>query len=373
RGWFQSSLLTGVAINGKAPYKTALTHGFTVDAKGKKMSKSIGNTVEPQKICNSLGADILRLWVASSDYSAEMSVSDEIFKRTADSYRRIRNTARFLLANLNGFNPATDMLKADDMLALDRWAVSHTSKLQNEIIEAYKTYNFHVIYQKLHNFCANELGGFYLDIIKDRQYTAQENSRARRSAQTALYHIIEAMSRWLAPILSFTAEDIAAAIPGSDEKSVHLKNWYQDLFELTDNDELNHEYWDTVLQVRTAVSKQLEPLRTSKTIGSSLDAEVDLYVNEALKNKLELIGNELRFVLITSAARIHVADSQPADTDAVEISDQTIWIKAGASAYEKCNRCWHHLEDVGQHKDHPELCGRCVENVDGDGEQREFA
>ena len=373
RGWFQSSLLTGVAINGKAPYKTALTHGFVVDAKGKKMSKSIGNTVEPQKVCNALGADILRLWVASSDYSAEMSVSDEIFKRTADSYRRIRNTARFLLANLNGFNPETDMIKADDMIALDRWAVSHTAKLQKEIIEAYNTYNFHSIYQKLHNFCANELGGFYLDIIKDRQYTTQENSIARRSAQTALYHIIEAMSRWLAPIISFTAEDIAAAIPGSKGESIHLKNWYSDLFELTDKDTLNHEYWNTILEVRTAVSKQLEPLRVSKTIGSSLDAEIDLYVTESLHNKLALLGEELRFVLITSAARLHITDSQPADAEACEINGETIWVKATASTHEKCDRCWHHSEDVGQHSEHPELCGRCVENVDADGEQREFA
>ena len=373
RGWFQSSLLTGVAINGKAPYKTALTHGFVVDAKGKKMSKSVGNTVEPQKICGSLGADILRLWVASSDYSAEMSVSDEIFKRTADSYRRIRNTSRFLLANLNGFNPATDMVKADDMLALDRWAVSHTAKLQKEIIEAYNSYNFHSIYQKLHNFCTNELGGFYLDIIKDRQYTTQENSNARRSAQTALYHIIEAMSRWLAPIVSFTAEDIASAIPGSTGESVHLKNWYTDLFELTDKDVLNHEYWNTILEVRTAVSKQLEPLRVSKTIGSSLDADVDLYVSEAIKNKLELLGDELRFVLITSAVCLYITDTQPDDTQACEVAGETIWVKATASAHEKCDRCWHHQEDVGQHAEHPELCGRCVENVDGNGEQREFA
>jgi len=373
RGWFQSSLLTGVAINGKAPYKTALTHGFTVDKDGKKMSKSIGNTVEPQKVCNALGADILRLWIASTDYSAEMSVSDEIFKRTADSYRRIRNTARFLLANLNGFNPETDMLKADDMLALDRWAVSHTARLQNEIVESYKTYNFHNIYQKLHNFCANELGGFYLDIIKDRQYTTQQNSVARRSAQTALYHIIEAMSRWLAPIISFTAEDIASAIPGSNNESVHLKNWYENLFELNDSDALNHEYWNTISQIRTAVSKQLETLRASKTIGSSLDAEVDLFVSQSLKEKLDQLGDELRFVLITSYARVHVSETQPDATDAAEIDEQTIWIKTTASEHTKCTRCWHHREDVGQHTEHEELCGRCIDNVDADGEQREFA
>ncbi|MDH5516213.1 MAG: isoleucine--tRNA ligase [Gammaproteobacteria bacterium] len=372
RGWFQSSLLTGVAINGTAPYKTALTHGFTVDAKGKKMSKSIGNTVEPQKVCNALGADILRLWVASSDYSAEMSVSDEIFKRTADSYRRIRNTARFLLANLNGFNPQSDLLKPSEMLALDRWAVSHTAKLQNEILQAYHSYNFHLIYQKLHNFCANELGGFYLDIIKDRQYTSQTDSTARRSAQTALYHIIQAMSRWLAPILSFTAEDIAASIPGSDGTSVHLQNWYPQLFELTPEDSLGHDYWDTVIQVRTAVSKQLESLRVSKTIGSSLDAEVDLYLSENLKAQLELLGDELRFVLITSAARLHLAESQP-DSEVTTIGDQKLWVKASASAHQKCDRCWHHREDVGSHSDHPELCGRCVENVEHDGEQREYA
>ncbi|MDH5392979.1 MAG: isoleucine--tRNA ligase [Gammaproteobacteria bacterium] len=373
RGWFQSSLLTGVAINAKAPYKTALTHGFTVDASGKKMSKSVGNTIEPQKVCNALGADILRLWVASSDYSAEMSVSDEIFKRTADSYRRIRNTARFLLANLNGFNPETDAIPAGNMLALDRWAVSHTAKLQAEIIEAYNSYNFHIIYQKLHNFCANELGGFYLDIIKDRQYTTQADSAARRSAQTALYHIIEAMSRWLAPILSFTAEDIAAAIPGNDGQSVHLKNWYHGLFELTTDDTLNHEYWNTVLQVRTAVSKQLEPLRVSKTIGSSLDAEVDLFVSADLKSQLELLGDELRFVLITSSVQLNSLDAIPQGTEVTEIGEQKIAVKAHASEHKKCDRCWHHREDVGQHSAHPELCGRCVENVEADGERREFA
>ncbi|MGD2159796.1 MAG: isoleucine--tRNA ligase, partial [Gammaproteobacteria bacterium] len=272
RGWFQSSLLTSVAMNGTAPYRSVLTHGFTVDANGRKMSKSLGNVVAPQKIMKSLGADILRLWVAGADYSAEMTVSDEILKRTADTYRRIRNTVRFLLANLNGFDPSAHMISNNDMLSLDRWAVARAHQLQQQIIEAYRNYNFHLIYQKLHNFCAVDMGGFYLDIIKDRQYTTQQNSIARRSAQTALFRIAEAMSRWLAPILSFTADEIWQFIPGKHGDSVQLENWYQNLFELDRDETMNMDFWQQVLETRSAVSKQLEALRVDNRIGSSLDA-----------------------------------------------------------------------------------------------------
>jgi len=374
RGWFQSSLLTSTAINGVAPYKKVLTHGFTVDANGKKMSKSLGNVMSPQKVVGTLGADILRLWVASSDYSNEMTVSDEILKRSADAYRRIRNTARFLLANLNGFDPVNDKLENNELLSLDRWAIAKTLNLQNEIIVAYKEFNFHAIHHKLQHFCTVDLGGFYLDIIKDRQYTTQSNSIARRSAQTALYHISEALCRWIAPILSFTANDLWQAMPGERSDSVLLENWYADLTELAADEKMDMEFWQTILEIRSSVSKELEPLRADKTIGSSLDAEVTLYVDSELKNTLEMLKEELRFVLITSNATLK--DISTADDNCIEAnidSGKTINIKVSASDHVKCVRCWHHREDVGSNGDHPELCGRCVENVDGDGEQRYFA
>ncbi|MDH5765165.1 MAG: class I tRNA ligase family protein, partial [Gammaproteobacteria bacterium] len=374
RGWFQSSLLTSVAINNVAPYKSVLTHGFTVDADGKKMSKSLGNVVAPQKVCNSLGADILRLWVAATDYSAEMTVSDEILKRVADSYRRIRNTARFLLANTNGFDPVEHMLDKNSMLALDRWAVAKTFHLQNEIITAYKDYNFHLIYQKLHNFCTVDMGSFYLDIIKDRQYTTQKNSIARRSAQTAMYHIIEAMTRWMAPVLSFTAEEIWQAIPGSHSDSVLLDTWYKHLFDLDPAETMNLEFWFDIQETRNHVSKQLEQLRVAGAIGSSLDAEVKLYCDNDLLKKLSALEEELRFVLITSEASAYPTDQKP--ESAIEIvteSDKKLYIQASATSNQKCVRCWHHRDDVGSHDEHPELCGRCIDNVTGTGEKRRHA
>ena len=374
RGWFQSALLTSVAMNNVAPYKAVLTHGFTVDADGKKMSKSLGNVIAPQKICDTLGADILRLWVASSNYSSEMSVSDEILKRMADSYRRIRNTARFLLANLNGFEPARDLVSADKMLPLDRWAVASAWRLQNEIIEAYRQYNFHSIYQSLHNFCSVELGSFYLDIIKDRQYTTQANSTARRSAQTALYHIVEAMARWLAPICSFTADEIWHAIPGDRTQSnVFTSTWYTELFDLQKTEIMNFDFWNTVLQVRSLVAKRLEELRVAGSIGSSLEAEVDLYVDTTLHNQLSALQDELRFVLITSQAKLHpLTEKTNGDIQKLE-SGNTLHIIAKASSYKKCVRCWHYRQDVGQHTEHTELCGRCIDNVTGSGELRHYA
>ncbi|MBT8134674.1 MAG: class I tRNA ligase family protein, partial [Gammaproteobacteria bacterium] len=357
-----------------APYKKVLTHGFTVDAQGKKMSKSLGNVVAPQKIVGTLGADILRLWVAGSDYSNEMTVSDEILKRSADSYRRIRNTARFLLANLNGFDPASDKLDNAELLSLDRWAIARTLEIQKEVVAAYKDFNFHLIHQKLQHFCTVDLGGFYLDIIKDRQYTTQSDSIARRSAQTALYHIAEAMCRWMAPILSFTADELWKSIPGQRSQSVLLENWYGELSELDDSEKMNMAFWQTVLEVRAAVSKELEALRADKTIGSSLDATVTLFVDESLRADLESLQQELRFVLITSEASVNSLEQ--ADDSCIEAtieSGQTIRIRVSASEQAKCVRCWHHREDVGNNAEHPELCGRCVENVAGDGEQRYFA
>ncbi len=376
RGWFQSSLLTAVAMQGVAPYRGVLTHGFTVDAKGQKMSKSKGNVVAPQKVVNSMGADILRLWVAATDYRGEMSVSDEILKRTADAYRRIRNTARFLLANLHGFEPAEHMLPEEQLLALDKWAIEQARRLQQQIMAAYDNYEFHVIYQLVHNFCAVEMGSFYLDVIKDRQYTTQRDSIARRSAQTALYHVVEAMVRWLAPILSFTAEDIWQVMPGKREASVLLATWYDvpAMYSSDTEARAQTDFWQRVIEVRDAVNKELEALRVAGGIGSGLDAEVDLYCGRELYDLLAKLEDELRFALITSYARIYLAGSPPAEGQHYTLSsNDELWVAVAASSHKKCVRCWHHREDVGKHTDHPELCGRCVENVDGDGELRKFA
>ena len=371
RGWFQSALLTSVAMrNGTPPYKGVLTHGFTVDAKGDKMSKSKGNVIAPQQVIKTLGADVLRLWVAATDYSGELYVSDEILKRIADAYRRLRNTARFLLGNLHGFNPETDCVAQADMLALDRWAVDRAYRLQEEIINAYDAYLFHLIYQKIHYFCTVDLGSLYLDIIKDRQYTCQTNSLARRSAQTALYHIVEALVRWLAPILSFTAEDIWQHKPGQRSESVLLETWYEGLFSLPDSAEKNTAFWAKIFEVRESINKALEKRRTSEAIGSSLDAEVDLYCDDTLYTQLTSLGDELRFVFLTSYARVHPANSKPAE--AVE-SEQGFWLQVKPSEHPKCVRCWHHREDVGTHSNHPELCGRCVENLEDVGELRRYA
>lgn len=369
RGWFQSSLLTSVAMFNKAPYKQVLTHGFTVDEHGRKMSKSLGNVIPPQKVVNEQGADILRLWVASSDYRNEMTVSDEIFKRMGDSYRRIRNTARFMMANLDGFDPATDIVPAENLIALDAWIVDQAASLQDEILKAYEQYQFHLIYQKLHNFCVVELGGFYLDVIKDRQYTTQADSLARRSAQTALYHIIEALVRWIAPILSYTSDEIWQLLPGEREESVFLATWYQGL-NRSNNGAMDNGFWRQVMAVKTAVNKALEVQRKEGHIGGSLNAEVTLYCDEKLQPVLAHLADELRFVLITSTATVKPLN-EAVDAITTELDGLQLGVKA--SAAEKCVRCWHHREDVGSHAEHPELCGRCVDNVAGDGEQREFA
>ncbi len=372
RGWFQSSLLASVAMRGVAPYKGLLTHGFTVDAQGRKMSKSLGNVIAPQKVVNSLGADVLRLWVAATDYRGEMGVSDEILKRMADSYRRMRNTARFLLANLNGFDPAQHLLPSERMLALDRWVVDRTRRLQEEILEAYDQYLFHLIYQKIHNFCSVDLGSLYLDIIKDRQYTTGRDSIARRSAQTAMYHVLEAMTRWLAPILSFTAEELWRNMPGEHGPSVFLTTWYAGLFAMGDDDPRDAAYWDRLIAAREAVSKELEKLRVAGSIGSGLDAEVDLYCDGDLAGDLGRIGDELRFFFITSHARVRSLAAKPEDAVEVQVDGQPLAIRVMPSAHAKCVRCWHHREDVGANAEHPELCGRCVENAFGQGEARRF-
>ncbi|MGB7387173.1 MAG: class I tRNA ligase family protein, partial [Pseudomonas neustonica] len=335
------------------------------------MSKSLGNTIAPQKVNDTLGADILRLWVSSTDYSGEMAVSDQILQRSADAYRRIRNTARFLLSNLNGFDPKVDALPAEQMLDLDRWAVDRARLLQAEIVEAYDTYKFWNVYQKVHNFCVQELGGFYLDIIKDRQYTTQANSIARRSCQTALYHIAEALVRWIAPVLSFTSEELWQHLPGEHNDSVMLNTWYDGLAELPADQNLGREFWATVMGVKEAVNKELENLRSAKAIRGNLEAEVTLYVESALSEQLAKLGDELRFVLITSQATL--APLADATNDAVATELPGLKLRILKSVEAKCARCWHFRSDVGVNPAHPEICGRCVDNIEGAGEVRQHA
>lgn len=372
RGWFMSSLMISTAMKGKAPYRQVLTHGFTVDGQGRKMSKSIGNTVSPQDVMNKLGADILRLWVASTDYTGEIAVSDEILKRAADSYRRIRNTARFLLANLNGFNPETDMVKPEEMVVLDRWAVSCAQDAQTDILAAYENYDFHEVVQRLMRFCSIEMGSFYLDIIKDRQYTAKSDSVARRSCQTALFHIAEALVRWMAPIMSFTADEIWAFLPGNREKYVFTGEWYEGLFGLADSETMNNEYWDTLLTVRGEVNKVIEQARADKRVGGSLEADVTLFADNELAAKLNSLGEELRFVLLTSGAEVVDYAQATEDAQQSEIL-KGLKVALRKADGEKCPRCWHYTTDVGQVAEHAEICGRCVTNVAGDGEKRKFA
>lgn len=365
RGWFQSSLLSACAMHGEAPYKQVLTHGFSVDSKGHKMSKSVGNVVAPKKVIDNLGADILRLWVASTDYSGEMRISDEILKRTADSYRRIRNTLRFLLANLKGFEPPAHIVKNNDLLALDQWVIGQCLALQNELEGLYESYQFHAAVQKIHHFCAITLGGFYLDIIKDRQYTTQQDSLARRSCQTAMFHIIEAMVRWIAPILSFTADEIWDSLPGErGELEVFIAKWYDGLTEGANN-VVADSTWQQLLTIRTEMSKQIEALRQDKKLGSSLQAKVEVACSPVLYEQIKVLEDELRFVLITSEATLSVLDSAA--------SEQQFTLNVSVSKDQKCARCWQQRPDVGSHKKHPTLCGRCVDNIDGGGEKRLYA
>ena len=374
RGWFMSSLMSSVAMHGHAPYKQVLTHGFTVDQHGRKMSKSVGNVVAPQEVFNKYGADILRLWVASTDYRSEIAVSDEILKRSADAYRRIRNTARFLLANLSGFNPATDCVAPEDMVALDSWAMAKAQTTQNEIIAAYEKYDLLVVTQKLMQFCSIDMGSLYLDIIKDRQYTAKADGLARRSCQTALYHIVQAMVRWMAPITSFTAQEIWEVLPQAEQNSepfVFTGTWYDAWPTASAKEGYDDAFWGDVLHVKDAVNGALEQARKDEVLGGSLEADVTIYVDDTLAGQLAKLSDELRFVLITSTAKVASQTDKPADAAATGMDN--VFVKVTKSSGEKCVRCWHHREDVGTLAAHPELCGRCVENVDGAGEARAFA
>jgi isoleucyl-tRNA synthetase len=368
RGWFQSSLKTALAIHNRAPYKQVLTHGFTVDADGRKMSKSLGNVVPPQKVVNDLGADVLRLWVAATDFSSDMSVSDEILKRTAESYRRIRNTIRYLLSNLPDFTPEL-ALDIDEMVALDRWAVERTAQLQSEIISCYDNYQLHLIYQKLHNFCVVDLGGFYLDITKDRVYTTKADSQARRSAQTAQFYIAEALVRWIAPILSFTADEIWLTLPGVRTASVFVQEWFS-LPQAAAASPLDNAYWEMVASVKSAVNKELEGQRNKGVLGKSLEADVTLFCSAEKLAQLTLLGDELRFVLITSKVLLQLDDGA-LPLAKTEVPGLRVLVERSCAL--KCVRCWHNRTDVGIHQQHPELCARCVENVDGLGEKRLYA
>ena len=373
RGWFQSSLLSSVALRGGAPYKGVLTHGFTVDGDGRKMSKSLGNVIAPQTVMKTLGADIIRLWVAAADYRAEMAVSDEILKRMADSYRRMRNTARFLLGNLHDFDPAADALAAGELLDLDAWAVDRALQVQQDVRAAFEAYSFHHVYQAVHNFCAVEMGGFYLDVLKDRLYTTPQASIARRSAQTAMHHILEALVRWLAPIVSYTADEIWEHMPGERSGTVFEAEWYDRLFALGDEAALTRADWDRVMAVRTAVARRLEALRNAGDIGAALDADVTVYCDSPLREPLERLGEELRFVLLTSEAVVRPASERTSEATEDEAEGEPLWIEAARTGHDKCGRCWHRRADVGADAEHPELCGRCVANVAGSGEARSHA
>jgi isoleucyl-tRNA synthetase len=366
RGWFHSSLLTSVAMYGRAPYRAVLTHGFTVDEAGRKMSKSIGNILAPQKLTSTLGADVVRLWIAATDYANEMSVSDEIFKRMADSYRRMRNTLRFLLGNLHGFDPKHHAVAFDDLVAIDQWVIGKTFALQNDVITAYRNYEFHEIYQNIHNFCVVELGGFYLDIIKDRLYTTGANSPPRRSAQTAINHLAQAMVRWLAPILSFTAEEAWTHLPNVPNESVFLNSWHQ----LPAGAERASTIdWTALIALKADVARELERLRAAGALGSSLEAEVTVFAPDAAA-PFEQIRDELRFLLITSYAQVV---QTPPPASAAKASAEGVWIEVIASRNPKCVRCYQLRSDVGADPKHPEICARCVVNVDGPGEERRFA
>jgi isoleucyl-tRNA synthetase len=371
RGWFQSSLLSSVAMNeGKPPYKSVLTHGFVVDKDGRKMSKSLGNVIAPQEVFNSLGADVLRLWVAATDYKSEMSLSNEILQRTSESYRRIRNTTRYILGNLNEFDAEHDALPYEELLSLDQWAVRVTAKLQKQIEDAYQSYQFHQIYQRLHQFCVVDMGGFYLDILKDRLYTTGKSSRARLSAQTAMNHILESLVRSIAPILSFTAEEIWGHMTGEREESVLFATRYEALDNLPSDPEADAQ-WSSLIAIRNEVSKQIEALRVAGDIGSALDAKVQLFADSSIQSVLQPLGGELRFVLITSEATVNSLEQ--ASEDAQESETPGLKIAVSALNDEKCVRCWHRRPEVGSLQEHPELCERCVSNVDGDGEAREIA
>jgi isoleucyl-tRNA synthetase len=367
RGWFQSSLLTGCAIDGRAPYDALLTHGFVVDGAGHKMSKSKGNVVAPQKVMDTYGADILRLWVASTDYSGELTISDEILKRVADSYRKIRNTLRFLLANVADFDVATQAVPYENLLEIDRYALGLLSDLSNTCHDAYNTYELHRVAQALQHFCAEDLGAFYLDILKDRMYTNAENSHDRRAAQTVLLKITQVLAGLMAPILSYTAEEIWQTLTPNTEDYVVLHNWTDKADVISANEYADYATalkakWEAIRALRAQAAKEIEVLRGAGLVGSSLQAELDFSVTAADFDALTSLGEDLRFVTITSAARVYKV-----------ASDAETKILVKPSQHTKCERCWHYVADVGSYAEHPTICGRCVSNISGNTIARKYA
>ncbi|MEF8793616.1 isoleucine--tRNA ligase [Thiohalorhabdus sp.] len=366
RGWFQSSLLESVLTRGRAPYKGVLTHGFTVDAEGRKMSKSAGNVVAPQDVMQRLGADILRLWVSAQDYSGDIRISDEILDQLAGAYRRIRNTARYILGNLAGFEPQHHLMAPAEMLEMDRWILAETAAVQADVARAFDDYAFHKVYTRVHQFCGETLSSFYLDILKDRLYTMPADSAGRRSAQTAMHHVLEALVRWLAPVVSFTAEEVWGHMPGERAESVLLETYYE-LPEMTGAEGLR-ERWAEMQAVREAVDAVLEPMRADKTIGSPLDARVTLYADDSLRQRLAPYADELRFMLLTSEAALAPLAQAPEGAAETEVAG--LKVAAAVADDLKCARCWHRRPTVGANPDHPELCDRCVTNIEGAGEAR---
>ena len=370
RGWFQSSLLTSVAINDSVPYKSAMTHGFTVDAKGNKMSKSKGNVIAPQKIIDRFGSDILRLWAASTDCSSEMNVSDEIINRTSDKYRKIRNTIRFLLSNISDYNP--DKFSKDSIvIELDKWIIKKAIDTQRDIRNSYDQYNFHLLTQTIHSFCVNELGSFYLDIIKDRQYTCKKDSKERISAQHTMFFLTKMLLTWIAPICPHTAEEAWDFIPKNEDKSIFFNNWLNLDINQFENCKISDNNWNVILEVKKAVSKSLEEKRGSGVIGSSLDAYVTIYCSKDLYNILSVLGEELKFIFITSNAFLkNIEEINQPNINPISISGHNLYINIENTKNKKCDRCWHKCKTVGENKKYPNICNRCITNVYGKGEIR---
>jgi len=355
RGWFHSSLLVSCMMNGVPPYKALLTHGFVIDLEGRKMSKSKGTGMAPQQVAGTLGAEILRLWVASGDYSGELTISNEILKRVVESYRRVRNTLRFLLANTSDFDAARHAVSVAEMVEIDRYALALTARMQAAVVEDYRAYQFHLVTQKLQSFCSGDLGAFYLDICKDRLYTCGKDSPARRSAQTAIWHITNSLLRLMAPILSFTAEEAWQIFTGNGARSVFEENWH--LLPAAELDQSVVDHWESVRQFREIVTKRIEERRARKELGSPLQAELDIRAHGPMYESLARLGEELRFVLITSRATVHDAEGSPVQVD------------VKASEHAKCERCWHYRADVNA----AGLCGRCEGKLCGAAEERRYA
>ena len=365
RGWFQSSLITSHAMFGKSPYKNVLTHGFVVDKDGQKMSKSIGNIISPQKIIKDKGADILRLWVAMTDYSKEMTISDEIIKRVSESYRRIRNTSKFLLSNISDYDGTE--IDLDNMVQIDKWIIHKAKKLNIQIQKDYSEFKFHKLIQDIINFCTLELGGYYLDIIKDRLYTSKSDGLSRRSAQKTCHILISYLSSWIAPILTFTAEEIYSKMPNAKD-SIYLTEWFDIDFSMDDHE---IDIYDSLYSIKPFVSRMIEEARNDNKVGSSLECKLDLICNDKLYQNINNISDELKFVFIVSECTLRLGNEN--DSYSIDKNPYKLSISISKSQNNKCERCWHLNETVGTIEDHPTICRRCFDNVYGDGECRKFA